>query len=78
MVKRTMEIFECDLCGDEAQRYTVIFPEGALAMDRCDKHAAKLHKLRDEEGTWTRHQAGTKATFKLSTVEDIERQRRGN
>lgn len=79
MVKRTMEMYECDLCGDEGDRYTVIFPEGALAMDRCERHAAKLLKLRDEKGIWTSQQARQpKSSFKLSTPDDIKRQQQGN
>ena len=52
MVKRTLELFDCDKCGNEGKRYSVTFEDGTLVMDRCSVHAKKLEALRDEQGEW--------------------------
>lgn len=75
MVKRTVETFECDICGSEGERYTVSFPDGFLALDRCSKHDKKILALRDEKGSWV-HAQNQRAVFKVSTLEDIEKQKR--
>ena len=34
MVRKTVELFECDVCGNPGERYTVTFPEdGTLSLD---------------------------------------------
>lgn len=76
MVKKTLEAYECDVCGLEGERYVVIFPEGSLALDRCENHNGVLLKLRDEKGTWTHTTPGGKTPFKLSSMDEIERQRK--
>ena len=48
MVKRTIEVCECDVCGKDAQRYTIGFPDGVLALDRCE--GGKLDALRNGTG----------------------------
>jgi ribosome maturation factor RimP len=76
MVRKTVELFECDMCGQPGDRYTITFPdEGMLALDRCEKHSRKISALREEKGTWA--QAGsTRSVFKVSSVEDIQKQRK--
>lgn len=75
MVKKTVETYECDVCGEEGERYTISFPDGFLALDRCEKHDKKVVALRNEKGSWV-HSQNQRAVFKVSTLEDIERQRR--
>jgi hypothetical protein len=76
VVEKTLKLFECDVDGAEGQRYTVTFPDGSqLHLDRCDRHNAKLEKLRDEKGTWATKSRGQRSSFKISSLEDIERQR---
>jgi hypothetical protein len=71
MVKRTLELFECDRCGKEAQRYSLAFPEeGTLVMDRCDTHAKKLEAFRDEPGEWLRPRLG-KQSFHKSSLHEV-------
>ena len=77
MVKRTIEVCECDVCGKDAQRYTIGFPDGVLALDRCEEHARKLDALRNEPGSWTSSAAG-RTGFKVSSPEEIKRQMRTN
>lgn len=73
MVRKTVELYECDVCGDPGERYTVTFPEdGALALDRCGKHDKKILALRDEKGSWA--QSTNRSTFKVSSLEEIQRQ----
>ena len=73
MVRKTVELFECDVCGEPGERYTVTFPEdGALSLDRCSKHDRKIMALRDEKGTWA--QSTNRSTFKVSSLEEIQRQ----
>lgn len=71
MVKRTLELFECDKCGKDGQRYSVSFPEdGTLILDRCEQHAKPLEKLRDEPGEWMQARPG-KQSFHKSSLQDI-------
>lgn len=72
MVEKTLKVYECDICGNEGERYSVSFPDGQMTLDRCDRHAAKLLKLKDEKGHWT--PLGRKSSFKVSSLEDIKRQ----
>lgn len=75
MVRKTVELFECDVCGAEAERYTVSFPDGGiLALDRCERHNKKILALRDEKGAWTSGQG--RSVFKVSSLEDIKKQKR--
>lgn len=76
MVKRTVETYECDVCGQEGERYTIGFPEGVLALDRCSKHDQVITRLRDEKGTWSTPAAATRSVFRVSTPEEIARQKR--
>lgn len=72
MVKKTLEAYECDRCGDPATRYSMAFEEGeTLLMDRCPKHNKKLEALRDEPGEWVTP-GGRKSTFKKSSPMDIQ------
>ena len=70
MVKRTLELFECDKCGNEGQRYSVTFPEGTLVLDRCETHAKKIEALRDEVGEWV-HGAAGRNTFRKSSLVEL-------
>lgn len=74
VVKRTLEIYECDVCGKEAVRYSVNFPDGTLTLDRCSQHDSKVQKLRDEKGAWTTKSGAGRSSFKVSSVEDIQKQ----
>jgi len=69
MVKKTLEVFECDKCGNEGQRYSINYPEGTLVMDRCETHARKIEALRDEVGEWVHGGAGRNNFRKSSLVE---------
>lgn len=71
MVKKTLEVFECDVCGSEAERYTINYLDGTLVMDRCDKHNKKQEGLRQEKGQWVTPR-GPKATFRKSSVDDLK------
>ena len=72
MVKRTLELFECDRCGKEAQRYSISFPngDGVLVLDRCEMHAKKLEAMREEPGEWLRPREG-KQSFHKSSAEEL-------
>lgn len=71
MVKRTLELFECDRCGKEGHRYTVTFPEdGTLVLDRCEQHAKKIEALREEPGEWLQPRGG-KQNFRKSSPAEI-------
>lgn len=70
MVKRTLEVFECDICGEDGQRYQIVFAEGTKILDRCPRHAKNIEKLRDEKGEWQQPKQG-KATFRKSTIGDL-------
>lgn len=78
MAKVTLEQIECDVCRKVGERYTLSFPDGIKVLDRCDTHAKKIFAFKDEPGEWTALSATTKGrtTLKVSTAEDIERQRR--
>lgn len=71
MVKRTLELYECDRCGKEAKRYSVSFPngDGVLVLDRCELHAKALEKFRDEPGEWLRPREGRQVFHKTSADE---------
>lgn len=71
MVKRTLEVFECDKCGNEGQRYSVIFPEGTLVLDRCETHARKILALRSEVGEWVQTGTMGRNTFRKSSVSEL-------
>jgi hypothetical protein len=71
MVKRTLEVFECDRCGKEGQRYSVTFPEGTLVMDRCETHARKIEALREETGEWVQITAGGRQGFKKTSLVEL-------
>ena len=74
MVKRTLELFECDVCGAEGQRYAVVYPDGQMNLDRCERHNGKLLRLREEKGTWVA--TAPRSSFKVSSVDEIKRQTR--
>lgn len=77
MVKRTIEAYECDVCAREAVRYTLSFPEGVKTLDRCDRHDKAIHKLREEKGSWATL-TGHRSPFKVSSPDDISKQRKEN
>lgn len=70
MARRTVEIFECDICHEEADRFTVLFPDGTLALDRCPEHSGPITSLKDEPGQWTATGSG-KTPFRVTTPEEI-------
>lgn len=76
MVKVTLERLECDVCGDEAERYTVSYPDGMKVLDRCDKHAKKIVALRDEPGDWSALTPSTKGKLTVLTPAEIEQRRK--
>lgn len=76
MVKRTLELYECDVCGKDGERYAVIFPEGQMTLDRCPRHNSALEKLRSEKGSWVAKSANGRTSFKVSSIDEIERQRK--
>lgn len=76
MVERTFKVYECDLCGKGGQRYVISFPDGSLTLDRCDKDAAPIRALRDQKGSWVNTQPGAKVPFKVSTPDEIARQKK--
>ena len=69
MVRKTLELFECDVCGREGVRYQIIFEEGTRILDRCTTHAKKIEALKDEPGEW--QVRGTKASFRKSSISEI-------
>ena len=70
MVKRTLELFECDVCGQEGERYSITYPDGQTRLfDRCSKHNLKLEKFRDEPGEW--EMRGGKSSFRVASVGEI-------
>jgi len=71
MVKRTLEVFECDKCGNEGTRYSVTFPEGTLVLDRCETHAKKIDALRNEVGEWVATGSLGRNSFKKSSVAEL-------
>lgn len=70
MVKRTLELFECDKCGQGAKRYSIVFEEGTLVLDRCPQHGKQLEKLRDEKGEWLTPRA-SKTAFHKSSLSEV-------
>ena len=60
------------MCGADGKRYTILYEDGALVLDRCERHSTKIEKLRDEKGDWRVNRVG-KATFHKSTPEEIRR-----
>lgn len=75
MVRKTVELFECDVCGSEAERYTVAFPDdGVLALDRCERHNKRILALREEKGSWS--SGNGRSVFKVSSPEEIQKQRK--
>lgn len=70
MARRTVELFECDVCHEEADRFTIQFPDGTLALDRCPEHSGVVTKLKDEPGQWT-SSGGGKTPFRIATTEEI-------
>lgn len=75
MVKRTFEAFECDVCGNVGERYSLVFPDGQLAMDRCTDHDKDIKVMRNGPGTWT-PKTQPKSQFKVTTPEEIEKLRK--
>jgi hypothetical protein len=75
MARRTVEVFDCDICGEGGERYVVSFPDDhTLALDRCPKHNKKLEGIRNEKGNWITN-GSTRSTFKVSSLEEIQKQR---
>lgn len=70
MVKRTVELFECDVCGKDATRYQVVFEDGTKILDRCETHGRKLEKLREEPGDWVIPKS-QKSTFHKSSLIEL-------
>lgn len=70
MARRTVELFECDVCGNDADRFTILFPDGTLALDRCSDHSGIVTSLKDEPGQWTSSGDG-KTPFRVTTPEEI-------
>jgi hypothetical protein len=76
MVQKTLTVFECDVCGADGVRYLMVYPDGQMVMDRCVRHNSKQERLREEKGEWVQKGPGTKTGFKVSSLEEIERQRK--
>lgn len=72
MALRKVDVFECDVCGQEGDRFTVQYPDGTLALDRCPEHSGIITSLKDEPGTWT-SLAGGKTPFRITSPEEIQR-----
>lgn len=70
MVQRTLTVYECDTCGEEATRYTVLFEDGTKVFDRCSRHNKKLEALRNEDGDWRPNKAG-KSSFHKSSIDEL-------
>lgn len=70
MVKRTLELYECDVCGKDGKRYQIVFEDGTKILDRCETHAKKLEAFREEPGEWVTPKPG-KATFRKSTITEL-------
>lgn len=75
MARRTLEVFECDICGKEGERYTILYPDGQKVLDRCDRHNSKVLALREEKGEW--QQRDGRSQFKISTPDEIMKLREG-
>lgn len=76
VVKVTLERLECDVCGDEAVRYTVSYPDGMKVLDRCERHAKKVLALRDEAGNWSAFTPSTKGKLTVLSPEEINSRRK--
>jgi hypothetical protein len=74
LVKRTLELFECDVCGGVGERYTVIFPVGQMTLDRCTRHNSVVEKLRSEKGSWVAKPPGSRTSFKITSPDEIKKQ----
>lgn len=74
MVRRISESYECDVCGREATRYVMQYPDGSMVLDRCDRHDKKVNSLRDEKGEWK--PATRKNTFKVWDLEELLEQQK--
>lgn len=74
MVRVTLEVYRCDVCGADGERYTVGYRDGVKVLDRCPRHASKLEAFREEKGDWQPN--SPKAEFKVSTIEDIKKQKK--
>jgi hypothetical protein len=76
MTKRTVEVFECDLCGEPGERYAITYPDGTLALDRCPRDAIPILAFKEEAGgQWTPTGVSGKSSFKVSSLDDIIKQR---
>jgi hypothetical protein len=78
MTRRTVEVFECDVCGQPGDRYTVHYPEGALALDRCVEDAGAILALRNEEGGHWVANGPAKSTFRIASAEEIIQQQQAS
>lgn len=72
-MKRTLEVIECDICGADAIRYLVSFPEGQKILDRCGQHDARIMVLRDEKGDWAKKPKPGRSKFSLTSPEEISK-----
>lgn len=70
MVRRTLELFECDKCGAQGKRYQLVYEDGTRILDRCERHAKQLEAFREEPGEWLTSRPG-KTSFHKSSVSDI-------
>ncbi len=77
VVKVTREEIECDVCAEIGTRYTVNYPDGIKVLDRCDKHAKDILKLKDAPGTWSPMKGGsTRGRLQVLTPQEISAKRR--
>lgn len=71
MVKKTLEVFECDVCGKEGERYQITYPDDTVRiLDRCSRHARDLEGFRDQPGTWMSPRP-TKSSFRKSSPSEL-------
>jgi len=73
MVKVTLERFQCDICGEEGERYTVGYYDGVKVLDRCRRHSTKLEAFREEKGEW--QSRAPRSEFKVTSVEEIKQKK---
>lgn len=72
MVKRTLELYDCDVCGaGDAVRYEIVYSDGRLVLDRCERHGGKFEKLRDEKGAWIVKPPGARVGFRITDPSEI-------
>lgn len=76
MVKKTLETYECDVCGKDGERFTINYPDGTMTLDRCRQHAKPLQDFKDTPGQWIGSNHVGKTKFRVSSMADIEAQRR--